>query len=344
MTRIVRVGPGSIGDLRGVLDEAGISSALLVTTERGATAVAARGLPVAGVFDGVRPHVPVETVAAAADRALELEVDGLVGLGGGAAIDTAKAVVARLREGRLVTIGYKVVAVPTTYAGAEWTPYFGLLLGPGRKGGGLDEHARPVAAVYDAELTLDLPVDATVGTTMNGLAHCAEALYHPATTDEACVRADLGAAAIAEALPQVAAEPSRLASRTLLLEGAMHAALALADSGLCLAHAMAQGLGGRFGLEQGTMNALCLPAALRFNQPAVPGAVARLGRALGGDAVTRCVELAAHGGFPKRLRDHGVPQEELPAVAAAIAARPGARANPRAATDEDVEGLLREIW
>ena len=72
--------------------------------------------------------------------------------------------------------------------------------------------------------------------------------------------------------------------------------------------------------------------------------MARLGRALGGDAVTRCSELAAHGGFPKRLSGHGVPREELPAVAAAIAARPGARANPRPVTEDDVEVLLRELW
>ena len=77
--------------------------------------------------------------------------------------------------------------------------------------------------------------------------------------------------------------------------------VALADSGLCLAHAMAQGLGGRYGLPQGMMNALCLPAALRFNAPAVPEAVERLGRALDGEAAQRCEELAALGDFG-RLR------------------------------------------
>ncbi len=341
--RVIRLGPGSIGELGDVLSEAAIGRALLVTTRRGAVVAERLALPVVGVFDGVRPHVPVETVASACERATEAAADGLVGLGGGAAIDTCKAVAARLHETGVVTDRCRVVAVPTTYAGAEWTPYFGLLLAPGRKGGGMDERATPVAAVYDAELTLDLPVADTVGTTMNALAHCAEALYHPSTTEEASSHADVGARAISEALPEVVAAPAALAGRARLLEGAMHAAVALGDSGLCLAHAMAQGLGGRYGLPQGTMNALCLPVALRFNEPVVPEAIARLGRALGGDAASRCEELAALGAFG-RLRDHGVPAAELGAVAEQIAARPGARANPRPAGTADVESLLREIW
>ena len=345
MSRLIRVGPGSIGKLGEILAEVGIARPLLVTTRRGAVTAERLGLPVVAVFDGVRPHVPAETVQAAAARAVEVGADGLVGLGGGAAIDTSKAVAAALLRDDLVDHPERmpVVAVPTTYAGAEWTSYYGVLLEPGRKGGGRDERARPVAAVYDAELTLELPVPDTVGTAMNALAHCAEAFYHPATNDDAASHADLGAQAISEALPRVVAAPSSLPDRARLLEGAMHGALALAESGLCLAHAMAQGLGGRYGLPQGTMNALCLPTALRFNAPAVPEAVARLGMALGGDGPAGCEELAALGGFG-RLRDHDVPEGQLAAVSVEIAARPGARANPRPVTAEDVDRLLRTIW
>jgi alcohol dehydrogenase class IV len=178
---------------------------------------------------------------------------------------------------------------------------------------------------------------------MNALAHCAEAYYHPATGHEARAHADLGAQAIADALPRVVTDLASLPTRARLLEGAMHAALALAESGLCLAHAMAQGLGGRFGLPHGTMNALCLPPALRFNAPTVPVEVERLGRALGGDAAARCEELAALGGLG-RLRDNGVPEDELAEVAEQIAARPGARAHPRPATARDVLSLLRQVW
>ena len=145
-------------------------------------------------------------------------------------------------------------------------------------------------------------------------------------------------------MPLVAREPSGIYGRTRLLEGAMRAALALVESGLCLAHAMAQALGGRYGLPQGSMNALCLPAALRFNAEVVPEAVERLAAALGADdAATRIEELARLGDF-ERLRDFGVPEAELDEVAVAIVARPGAKANPRAASAEDVVVLLRSIW
>jgi alcohol dehydrogenase class IV len=107
---------------------------------------------------------------------------------------------------------------------------------------------------------------------------------------------------------------------------------------------MAQALGGRYGLPQGSMNALCLPAALRFNAEAVPEAVARLAAALDADdAPTRVEELARLGGF-ERLRDFGIPEEELPSVAEEAAARPGSRANPRPVTAADAEALLRSIW
>lgn len=336
--RIVRFGAGSFGSLGEVAAELGVRRLLVVTTRRGAEA--ATGLAVSGVFAGVRPHVPVESVREAAALARELHADGLVALGGGSAVDTAKAVVVEL----LPEVEARVVAVPTTYAGAEWTPYFGVLLAPGSKGGGSDERARPVAAIYDPELTAGLPAAVTVGTALNALAHCAEAYYHPSCTGDAARAADRGAAALAAGLPLVVAEPGSLAARTLLLEGAMHAATALDASGLCLGHAMAQGLGGRFGLPHGTMNALCLPPALRFNAVVVLDEIARLGDAIGrDDPVAGVEELASLGAFG-RLRDHGVPRDGLAAVAADIATRGGARANPRPAPPDQIAELLLSIW
>lgn len=338
---VVRFGVGALGDLGEVLAEVGIEQALLVTTARGARAATA--LPVVGVYDGVRPHVPVETVREAAARARALGVDGLVGLGGGSAIDTCKAVVAELgRDGPAEPP--RVVAVPTTYAGAEFTAGFGMLLGPGRKSGGRDERAVPVAAVYDPALTLGLPLADTVGTAMNALAHCAEAYYHPDAGPRAARHADTGATAISYALPLVVAAPADLYARTRLLEGAMRAARALGESGLCLAHAMAQAVGARYGVAQGSANAVCLPVALRFNEPVVPEALARFAGALGtADAAARCVELAALGGFG-RLRDLGVPQDDLAELAAAAAERPGTRANPRPASADDVAALYAAAW
>ncbi len=340
--RIMRYGAGSLTELADVFAEAGIERALLITTRRGAESVGA-ALPVSGVYDGVRPHVPIETVRDAAARARELGADGLVGLGGGSAIDTCKAVVVELAQDDAAALP-RIVAVPTTYAGAEWTSFYGVRLGPGLKGGGDDPRAIPIAAIYDPELTLDLPLHVTVGTAMNAMTHCAEAYYHPAARPRAARHADTGATAIGHALPIVVERPHGIYGRSRLQEGAHRAALALAESGVCLAHAMAQAIGGRYDVPQGSANAVCLPVALRFNAEAVPEAVERLATALGtDDAPTRIGELAALGGFG-RLRDLGVPENELDELAAAVVARRGAQVNPRPVTAKDVAGLLRAVW
>lgn len=340
-TRIVRFGAGTIADVAEVAAEAGITRPVLVTTRRGVSQAAL--IERVATFADVLPHAPVETIEGARTVVRDHTADGLIALGGGSAVDTCKAVVAGLADDGADPVP-RILAIPTTYAGAEWTPFFGTLLERGRKGGGVDDRATPIAAVYDPELTLDLPLEATVGTALNALAHCAEAYYHPERGPRAERHAETGATAIAHALPLVVARPGGIYGRTRLLEGAMRGALALAESGPCLAHAMAQALGGRYGQPQGTMNALCLPVALRFNAEVVPDAVTRFGAAVGADdPPARLAELAALGGFG-RLRDYGVPESELSEIGTQVAARPGSRANPRPVTARDVEELLRAIW
>jgi maleylacetate reductase len=263
------------------------------------------------------------------------DAEVLVALGGGSTIDTAKRVSAET--------GLPLVSVPTTYSGAEWTAYFGVR-DPDRRMRGGGSGANLEGIVYEPELTLGLPRAESGGTALNALAHCAEALYvrgHNPEADEWALR---GAAAIEEALPRVLADGEDLEARTELLHGAEAAGRALAGAGLALGHAMAQALGGRYGLPHGAMNALCLPPALRFNQAAAPDALARFGEALGThDPAVRVEELARLAGF-ERLRDFGVPSDELGEVAEAAAQRAGAKANPQTATPAEIEALYRSIW
>ena len=314
----VRWGLEQLGTL---LCRLGIERPFLVASERWD----ALALQAAGRWS----EVPSHRIEVAADA------DGILAVGGGSAIDTAKAASAQS--------GLRLVSVPTTYSGAEWTGYYGVR-DPGRRMVGGGAGAVIAAIVYEPKLTLDLPRDQTVGTSLNALAHCAEALYVDGRTDEGDRHALAGAALISEWLPRVVEAPGDLEARTRLLEGAMHAGAALAASMLALGHAMAQALGGTYGLPHGAMNAIVLPAALRFNREVAPQAIDALGRALGaGDPVARVEELARLGGF-ERLRDLGVPEEEIPRVAERAASRAGSKANPRPASAAEIAELLRSVW
>jgi maleylacetate reductase len=302
---IVRWG---LDELRPLLVDLAIEQPFLVASPRWDDA----GLPTAARWR----EIPSDRIGVPAG------VDGILAAGGGSTIDTAKAASA--------ASGLPLVSVPTTYSGAEWTEYFGVRdTGKRMVGGG--RGANLAGIVYETELTLDLPRAESGGTAMNALAHCVEALY-PGDLDSA----RRGAALIVEWLPRVLEHLRDLEARTRLLEGAAAAGEALATHGLYLGHAMAQAVGGRYGLPHGALNAICLPAAMRFNAE-----VATL--ALEVVPVETVEELARLAGFT-RLRDLGVPEADLDELAEAAAVRPGARANPRPAGPAEIAELLRAIW
>jgi len=319
---IVRWG---LEELDPLLAELGIQQPYVVASDRWADLP----LRATGRWNEVPSERIPDVVAATAGA------DGLLAVGGGSAIDLAKAVSAET--------WLPLVSVPTTYSGAEWTVYFGIR-DPDRrmKGGGAG--ANLAGIVYEPRLTVDLPREQSGGTALNALAHCAEALYVKGHNPDGDLAALVGASLIAEWLPRVLDDGHDFEARTRLLEGAQRAGVALALAGLALGHAMAQALGGRYGIAHGAANALCLPPALRFNEPVAAEEIARFGGALGtDDPPTRVEELARASGFTS-LRDLGVPENELDEVAEATAERAGAKANPRPASPDEIAELLRSIW
>jgi alcohol dehydrogenase class IV len=313
----------SLDELPAVLAGLGIERPFLVASPRWESLL---DLPLSGTWT----EVPSERIEAAPGS------DGIIAIGGGSAIDTAKAASS--------ATALPLVSVPTTYSGAEWATGFGVRR-PDRTMVGGGGGARLAGIVYDVRLTLGLPRAETVGTALNALAHCAEALYGANRSDESDARAVEGAELISRWLPEVVGAPDDAEARDGLLHGAAAAGEALGTAGLALAHAMAQALGGSYGLPHGAMNALTLPPALRFNAAIVPDAVARFGSAIGApeDPAAGVERLARLGGY-ERLRDFGVPEGELESVAEAAAGRLGNRQNPRPATADEIRELLESIY
>jgi len=319
---IVRWGPAAL--VAEVLDELEVREPLLVAGPR---------------WDDL--DLPIEPLARwsevpshRVEEAAMLARDGVVAVGGGSTIDLGKAISAATK--------LPLVSVPTTYSGAEWTPYFGVR-DPERRMRGGGAGARLAGIVYDVGLSVGLPREETVGTSMNALAHCAEAMYAHGHNEEADEHALEGAKLISGFLPRVVESPLDRDLRTELLRGASHGGEALAGSMLALAHAMAQAIGGKYGLPHGTLNGICLPPALRYNTRYAPVAIRRFGEAVGGDPPSRVEELIALGGVT-RLRELGVPEEHIPELAMSTAQRGGNQANPHPATPREIEELLRSVF
>ncbi len=321
---IVRWG---LHELPAVLDELGVAHPYLITAHRW--------------LDLPLPVEPIDTWASSPTHEVERVAEAargagvLLALGGGSVIDLGKAVSAEA--------DVPLVSIPTTYSGAEWTTFYGVRDSDRRMRGG-GSGANPAGIVYEPELTADLPPAETCGTALNALAHCAEALYVEGRNDEADEHALSGARLIATWLPVVLDDGHDLVARTGLLEGASEGGAALGGSFLALGHAMAQALGGRYGLPHGALNALCLPPALRFNAEVAAEAIARLAEAMGVDDSAAWVEEQARRVGFTGLGALGVPEEDLAEIAEATAARPGATANPRRASPEEIEELLRSAF
>jgi maleylacetate reductase len=285
--------------------------------------------------DDVVMHVPRDVADRAVADARRVAVDLVVCVGGGSATGLAKAVA---RE-----TGLSIVAVPTTYAGSEMTDIWGLTE-RGHKATGRDPRVRPRSVVYDPVLTLGLPVEVSVASGMNALAHLVEARYAPDATPFTNLAAVEGVRALADALPRIATAPANLEGRTDALYGAWLAGWALGSTTMGLHHRICHVLGGMFDLRHAPTHSAVLPYVTAFNAPAAPEAVAAVAAALGSGmpAAPALWDLADRIGSATSLAAVGLPLEGIdPAVDAILAAPPQ---NPRPVERESLRALLTAAY
>jgi alcohol dehydrogenase class IV len=300
-------GVGSLAQLPAELDRLGAQRALLLSTPEQADAVrkvaASLGKRAAGVYDKAAMHVPLEIAEDARRVARELQADVGITVGGGSTTGLGKAIA--------LTSSLPILAVPTTYAGSEMTPIYGLTEG-GLKKTGRDARVLPRTVIYDPSLTVSLPAALSAASGMNAIAHCVEALYAQDANPIVSMMAEEGIRALAAALPVVMREPANLEARSDALYGAWLAGISLGSAGMALHHKLCHTLGGTWNLPHAETHSIVLPHAARYNRDAAPEAMARVARALGTrDAPTGLYDLEKKLGLKMKLADLGMKAADL---------------------------------
>lgn len=335
----VRFGAGSLAQLPDEVAGLGLTRVLVLCSREqediGQRVAEALGDRAVGVFSAARMHVLIEVVHRARDTARELDADGCVAVGGGSAIGLGKAIA--------LEHGLPVIAVPTTYAGSEMTPIWGLTEG-GSKRTGRDPRVLPVSVLYDPELTLTLPAGLSAASGINAIAHAVEGLYAPDASPIVSLMAEEGVRALAAALPAVVVDGANLDARAEAQYGAWLCGAILGATTMSLHHKLCHSLGGTLDLPHAQTHAVVLPHILAFNAAAAPQAVAALSRALGDapDPARALWELAGRLDAPRSLRELGMAEDDVTRIADLAVANP--YANPRPITREGIEVLLRAAW
>ena len=317
-------------ELAAELQQLGAQRVLLVVA--GPESALARDLtgPLGGrvvaTFGDVHPHVPAATVDQVVAAARDARADAVLCIGGGSTLHT----------------GLPIVAVPTTYAGSEMTPIWGVTA-DGRKTTGRDPVVQPKTVLYDPDLTLSLPATITVSSAVNALAHCLEALYARGANPVTSLLAVEGVRAVADGLPRVTADLHNRTGRELLLYGAYLAGSAFAAAGSGLHHTICHVLGGAYDLPHAETHTVVLPHVLAFNEAAVPD-MRRIATALGTPTATAgLTSLLAAVDAPTALRDLGLPADALEPTVRLIVDK-DLSGNPRAVGEDDVRRILTAAW
>lgn len=265
--------------------------------------------------------------------ARRLKADCLLSIGGGATTGMAKAIaLAELLP---------IIAVPTTYAGSEMTPIWGLTTGK-RKMTGISRDVLPKVVIYDPELTFSLPRSITGPSAMNAMAHCVEAFYAPNANPITSLMAEEGMRALAHGVPVAVEKPEDLEGRSEVLYGAYLAGAVLAAAGSGLHHKICHVLGGAYNLPHAEMHTIILPHVVAFNEPAIPAMMERMAQAIGvQSAAVGLYDLTCEIGAPTALKNIGMKEENLnEAITLVMEKVP--KDNPRLVDEAGIRTILED--
>jgi len=333
-SRRVRFRVGAAGDLAALMAETGATKALVVCSASGPARyrdlLTGLGPKLADIYAGAETHCPEHTAFAALTAFARSGADCVVSIGGGSTIGLGKFI--QVKSGR------PHFCLPTTYCGSEMTPIYGMKIGE-EKRTWRDPAAIPRVVIYDPLLSASLPPLDTVTTAMNGLAHCVEALYPERPNPIASAYALMGIRGFARAMPVLAADPRNSAARAEALYASYLGGLVVDMVGIGLHHKLCHVIGGMTDVPHGVSNAIVLPHVLAFNAPSLPAEMKAMAAALdAGDPAGALFALAERAGAPTALKDFGVDEARLDAMAAATAAIKFF--NPRPVHEADVRTIL----
>ncbi|MES2183108.1 MAG: maleylacetate reductase [Pseudomonadota bacterium] len=331
-------GAGALARLSDEIDALGACRALVLCTPQqraqAQLAADALGSRAAGIFDQAVMHVPVETAREARALAARLGADCAVAFGGGSTTGLGKAIA--------LESGLPILAIPTTYAGSEMTPIYGLTEG-GLKKTGKDFRVLPRTVLYDPELSAGLPVGMSITSGINAIAHAAEGLYAADANPVMTLMAREGIRALALALPAIRHDAQDMEARGNALYGAWLCGTVLGNVGMALHHKLCHTLGGSFKLPHAETHTIVLPHALAYNAAAAPQAMRFIAEALGvADAAQGAYDLARDNGAPVALRDIGMKESDVD-LACDIALQ-NQYPNPRPLERGALRALLFAAW
>jgi maleylacetate reductase len=332
----VMFGAGAVAALRAEADFHKMSRLLVLCSKsridfaRRATAAAADRI--VGFCDASAPNMPQE----AYDRILvdikQFNADACVVVGGGSPIGLAKAVAA------LAHVPY--IAIVTTYSGSEMAARWRIGIAD-KKATGEGPAALPATAIYDPELTLDLPVRFSAASGMNAMAHAVESLYGIDTNPVVQTMAEEAVRLLGSSLPRTVKNPRDLAARTDLQYGAWLAANFRSEVGL--EHAVAQRVRQWLDLDHAHTHAIATPYAIGFNADAAPDAMDRIKRALGvSDAARGLYDLNARIGLPTGLKGLGMREEDIGKAVDVVSAVK--ITHPKAVSKTDLVNVITQAY